>query len=114
MGQANIITATGSRSRIIFATGLGWQPRHPEWGVAFWAETIDLSLVERYDAHAMIELGINSRPAEDQPIFDVDEVIRDMEPAFASFRRRSECGGAVGNDTGEPLRISGARRTTSV
>jgi hypothetical protein len=65
-----------------YVSGLGWQPWHPEWGVAFWADDIDLSLVERYDAHAMIELGINRRPSEDQPIFDVDEVIRDLEPAF--------------------------------
>lgn len=65
-----------------YVSGLGWQPWHPEWRVAFWADSIDLSLVERYDAHAMIELGINRRPLEDQPIFDVDEVIRDLEPTF--------------------------------
>ena len=65
-----------------YVSGLGWQPWHPEWGVEFWANNIDLSLVERYDAHAMIELGINRRPSEDQPIFDVDEVIRGLEPAF--------------------------------
>jgi hypothetical protein len=65
-----------------YVSGLGWQPWHPEWGVAFWADSIDLSLVERYDAHAMIELGINRRPEEDKPIFDVDEVIRDLGPSF--------------------------------
>ncbi len=65
-----------------YVSKLGWQPWHPEWGVAFWADSIDLSLVERYDAHAMIELGINRRPLEDQPIFDVDEVIRDLEPTL--------------------------------
>lgn len=65
-----------------YVSGQGWQPWQPEWGVAFWADSIDLSLVERYDAHAMIELGINRRPLEEQPIFDVDEVIRDLEPTF--------------------------------
>jgi hypothetical protein len=65
-----------------YVSGLGWNPWHPEWGAAFWADSIDLSRVERYDAHAMIELGINSRPSGDQPIFDVGEVMRDLEPAF--------------------------------
>lgn len=65
-----------------YVSGLGWQPWHPEWGAAFWADRIDLSLVERFDAHAMIELGVGSRPQSDQPIFDVDEVIGSLEPAF--------------------------------
>ena len=65
-----------------YVSGLGWQPWHPEWNVAFWADSIDLSRVGRYDAHAIIELGIGRRPAEDKPIFDVDEVIRDLEPTF--------------------------------
>jgi hypothetical protein len=65
-----------------YVSGLGWQPWRPEWGVAFWADGIDPSLVERYDTHAMIELGINRPPSEDQPIFGVEEVIRDLEPAF--------------------------------
>lgn len=65
-----------------YVSGLGWQPWRPEWGTAFWADSIDLVLVERYDAHAMIELGVGSLPQNDQPIFDVDEVIRSLEPAF--------------------------------
>ena len=65
-----------------YVSGLGWQPWHPEWGAAFWAGSIDLSLVERFDAHAMIELGVGSRPQNDQPIFDVDEVVSDLEPVF--------------------------------
>ena len=65
-----------------YVSGLGWQPWHPEWGVAFWADSIDLSRVEQYNAHAMIELGVGSRPQNDQPIFDVDEVVRDLEPTF--------------------------------
>ena len=65
-----------------YVSELGWNPWHPEWGAAFWADSIDLSRVERYDAHAMIELGINPRPSGDQPIFDVGEVMRDLEPAF--------------------------------
>ena len=65
-----------------YVSGLGWNPWHPEWGAAFWADSIDLSRVERYDAHAIIELGINSRPSGDQPIFDVGEVMRDLEHAI--------------------------------
>ena len=65
-----------------YVSGMGWQPWHPEWGVAFWADSIDLALVERYEAHAMIELGVGSRPLTDQPIFDVDEVIGKLKPLF--------------------------------
>ena len=65
-----------------YVSELGWNPWHPEWGAAFWADSIDLSRVERYDAHAIIELGINSRPSGDQPIFDVGEVMRDLEHAI--------------------------------
>ena len=65
-----------------YVSGLGWQPWHPEWGAAFWADGIDLSRVERYDAHAIIELGTDRGPSEDQPIFNVDDVIRDLEPTF--------------------------------
>lgn len=65
-----------------YITGMGWQPWHPEWGVTFWAEDIDLARVEQYNAHAMIELGIGRRPQNNQPIFAVDEVIRDLQPAF--------------------------------
>ena len=73
-----------------YVSGLGWQPWHPEWGVAFWAKGIDLSLVTRYDTHAIIELGINRRPAKDQPIFEVDEVIKSLRPAFGSQSLRSQ------------------------
>ena len=65
-----------------YVSGLGWQPWHPEWATAFWADSIDLALVERYNAHAMIELGVGSRPQSDQPIFAADEVIRRLEPTF--------------------------------
>lgn len=65
-----------------YVSGLGWQPWHPERGATFWADSIDLSRVERYDVHAIIELGINRRPSGDLPIFDVQEVIRDLEPTF--------------------------------
>jgi hypothetical protein len=65
-----------------YVTGLGWQPWHPEWGAAFWADNIDLARVEKYEVHAIVALGGEEDLDEDQPEFRVDEVIRDLEPRY--------------------------------
>ena len=63
-----------------YVTGMGWQPWHPEWGAAFWADEIDPARVQRYEAHAIIELLKDNRAPEDQPIFDAQDVIRCLRP----------------------------------
>lgn len=35
----------------------GWQWCHPEWGDEFWMKDVDPKLVQRFEVHAMIELG---------------------------------------------------------
>jgi hypothetical protein len=61
-----------------YVTGMGWQPWHPEWGAAFWADGIDPARVQRYEAHAIIELIRGRRLPEDQPVFDAKEVIKGL------------------------------------
>ena len=65
-----------------YVTGLGWQPWHPEWRAAFWADGIDMARVEKYEAHAIIDLGNDEDLEEDRPTFRVSQVIRDLEPRF--------------------------------
>ena len=62
-----------------YVTGIGWQPWHPEWGAAFWADEIDPARVQRYEAHAIIELIRDGRVPEDQPVFNASEVIKRLE-----------------------------------
>jgi hypothetical protein len=65
-----------------YVTGLGWQPWHPEWGQAFWADGIAMARVEKYEVHAIVELGGGDDLEEGQPRFMVSQVIRDLEPRF--------------------------------
>ena len=65
-----------------YVTGLGWQPWHPEWGAAFWTDGIDMARVEKYEAHAIVDLGNDEDLEEDRPRFRVNQVIRDLEPRF--------------------------------
>jgi hypothetical protein len=62
-----------------YVTGMGWQPWHPEWGAVFWADEIDSARVQRYEAHAIIELIRDGRDPEDQPVFNAIEVIKRLE-----------------------------------
>ena len=62
-----------------YVTGMGWQPWHPEWGAAFWADEIDPAHVQRYEAHAIIELIRDGRAPEDQPVFNASGVIKRLE-----------------------------------
>jgi hypothetical protein len=65
-----------------YVTGLGWQPWHPEWGAAFWADRIDMTRVEKYEVHAIVELGDGDDLEEGQPRFMVGQVIRDLERRY--------------------------------
>ena len=62
-----------------YLTGMGWQPWHPEWGTTFWADEIGSARVQRYEAHAIIELIMEGRAPEDQPVFNAGEVIKRLE-----------------------------------
>ena len=65
-----------------YVIGLGWQPWHPEWGAAFWADAIDAARIERFEVHAIIRLSDATELGEDQPDFRVSEVLHDLERRF--------------------------------
>ena len=56
----------------------GWQPWHPEWGVEFWTREVDPTTVNRFEAHAMIQLGKSDSPLDDELQFNASEVVHDL------------------------------------
>lgn len=64
----------------------GWQPWRPEWGVRFWADDMDLRDVERFEVHAMIELGRGAVPRDPQMAFDAEAVLKDLQPLARVLR----------------------------
>lgn len=61
-----------------YVTTDGWQWWHPEWGAAFWTEEIDMKRVEKFEAHAMIELGQGGDPFDPALAFNTQSVIDDL------------------------------------
>jgi hypothetical protein len=66
-----------------FVRGYGWQPWHPEWAVRFWADEIDVKTVERFEVHAMVELGSGPLPAVAEA-FEARAVIADLQPKLVA------------------------------
>ena len=62
-----------------------WQPWYPEWGVRFWADEPDLRGVERFQVHAIIELG-QGRPPEADAVFEVKAIMADKQLKLAAGR----------------------------
>lgn len=54
----------------------GWQWWHPEWGDDFWTKDLSPSAVERFEVHAMIDLGRAS--ADDGLEFNASEIAQDL------------------------------------
>ena len=59
------------------------QPWHPEWGVRFWADEIDLKSVDRFELHAMVKMAHERAVSEPDMNFDVNGVIRALGPEFS-------------------------------
>jgi hypothetical protein len=55
-----------------------WQPWYPEWGARFWAEETDLRTVQRFEVHAIIELGRGARPKVDA-VFEPKPIMADRQ-----------------------------------
>ena len=68
----------------------GWQPWHPEWGADFWTREVDPKTVDRFEAHAIIQLGRSAGPLDDELQFDAKEVVRDLvRPAHVAVEHPS-------------------------
>ena len=56
----------------------GWQWWHPEWSAEFWTRDVDPARVERFEAHAMIELGARGSAVDNAVPFNARDVVRDL------------------------------------
>jgi hypothetical protein len=59
---------------------IGWRSWYPWYGDPFWARSVNVQTVERYEASADIVMHSGTRPAGDGNIFDAREVIARLEP----------------------------------
>lgn len=59
----------------------GWQWWHPEWGGEFWTKDVDPKSVQRFEVHAMIDLGKSAGPLSDAAEFSAESVVRDLTRA---------------------------------
>lgn len=65
-----------------YRPGGGWYWWHPEWGGAFWADSIDVRTVEKFEAHADIEMFDGPVPPTNRRAFDARQVISELEPTI--------------------------------
>ena len=65
-----------------YRPGGGWYWWHPEWGSPFWADRIDLRTVEKFEAHAEIEMFHGPVPQNNHRAFDARQVINELEPTI--------------------------------
>lgn len=59
-----------------------WYDWHPEYGDPFWANRVDIRTVQKFEAHAEIEMFKGALPSDNRRAFDARQVIRDLEPTI--------------------------------
>jgi hypothetical protein len=57
-----------------------WRTWDPWWGDPFWADTVDVQTVERFEASAEILMHRGAKPAADPRAFDARAVIDSLRP----------------------------------
>jgi len=60
--------------------GPGWRTWDPYWGSPFWADSVDVRTVEKFEATAEIFMGKGPKPADDPRAFDARQVIANLQP----------------------------------
>jgi hypothetical protein len=58
----------------------GWHTWDPFWGGPFWADTVDIRTVDRYEAIAEIFMGKGPKAANDPRAFDARQVVANLQP----------------------------------
>lgn len=57
-----------------------WRTWDPYWGGPFWADSIDVHTIDKYEAAAEIYMGKGAKPADDPRAFDARQVIANLQP----------------------------------
>lgn len=65
-----------------FGNGFGWRSWSPFWGDPFWANTVDVRTVDRFEASAEIIVGRGPKPANNLRAFDARDVIDRLGPTI--------------------------------
>jgi hypothetical protein len=63
-----------------WGAGPGWNTWDPYWGGPFWADSIDVRTVEKFEASAEIFMGKGAKPADDPRAFDARQVVSNLQP----------------------------------
>ncbi len=63
-----------------YGHGYGWHTWDPFWGGPFWADSVDIRTVDKYEATAEIFMGKGPKPADDPRAFDARQVIANLQP----------------------------------
>jgi len=58
--------------------GFGWRGWDPYWGDPFWASSVDVNTVNRYEAMAEIVTGHGQKPADNPRAFDARSVLQNL------------------------------------
>jgi hypothetical protein len=61
-----------------YGRGYGWRGWDPYWGDPFWADSIDVQQIERYEASAEIVVHHGAKPAGDKHAFDARDVMANL------------------------------------
>ena len=63
-----------------WGAGPGWRSWDPYWGDPFWANSVDIRTVDKYEAAAEIFMGKGPKPANDPRAFDARQVVANLQP----------------------------------
>ena len=68
--------------------GFGWRSWDPWFGDPFWADTMDVRTVDRYEASSEIVMGRGPKPADNPRAFDARDVLARLGPTIVPPDRR--------------------------
>ncbi len=69
--------------------GFGWRTWDPFWGDPFWADRVDVTTVESFDAAAEIITHKGPKPAGDPRAFDAHAVVANLGPKIQYPEKKS-------------------------
>lgn len=71
-----------------YRSGRGWDVWYPGGSDPFWADSIDITTVEAFEAEAEIVLGRNPAPSSEPQPIDARRVIAELGPTIVHPRQR--------------------------
>jgi len=63
-----------------YGSGYGWRRWGPFWGDPFWADSVQIQTVQKFQATAEIVMGHGPKPAADARAFDARAVVANLGP----------------------------------